>query len=72
MEISSKQNEKINPYLIKISGSSLSLNQLENWTRVLLNLPWVDQVEINRFVSRNDPRSNLMDFVLNMEYRNER
>ncbi|MGG5902626.1 hypothetical protein [Sphingobacterium daejeonense] len=69
---SSKQNEKINPYLIKVSGSSLSLNQLENWTRALRNLPWVEQVEINRFVSRNDPRSNLMDFMLNMEYRNER
>ena len=71
-KLSSKQNEKINPYLIKISGSSLSLNQLENWTRALRNLPWVEQVEINRFVSRNDPRSNLMDFMLNMEYRNER
>ena len=69
--LSSKQNEKINPYLIKISGSSLSLDQLEDWTRVLRNLPWVDQVEINRFVLRNDPRSNLMDFMLNIKYRNE-
>ena len=70
-KVATRQNEKANPYRIKISGSSLSLDRLEDWVRVLRNLPWVEQVEINRFVSRNDPRSNLMDFMLNMEYRDE-
>ncbi|GGE18029.1 hypothetical protein [Sphingobacterium cellulitidis] len=71
-KLATKQNEITNPYLIKISGSSLSLNQLEDWVRVLRNLTWIEQVEINRFVSRSDPTSNLMDFMLNIEYRNER
>lgn len=65
------RGELENPYIIKISGSSYSLNHLESWVRELRGLPWVKQVEINRFVSRNDPKSDLMDFMLNLEYSGE-
>ncbi|PRD44967.1 hypothetical protein [Sphingobacterium haloxyli] len=57
-----------NRYKISVSGICLTLGELERWVRTLGHKPWVEQVEISRFVDQNKPNAVGKDFVVTIHY----
>lgn len=57
-----------NRYKILITGVCLSLSELERWVRTLGHKPWVEQVEISRFVDQNKPNAMGKDFIVTIHY----
>ncbi|TYR36352.1 hypothetical protein FXV77_10620 [Sphingobacterium phlebotomi] len=60
--------EADNRYKISIAGICLTLGELERWVRTLGHRPWVEQVEISRFVDQNKPNATGKDFVVTIHY----
>ncbi|NQD71524.1 hypothetical protein HP439_12395 [Sphingobacterium shayense] len=62
------QGEIDNRFKIVVTGSCQRLNELETWVRTLGQLPWLNQVEISKFVDQKKHGSILKDFVVSMHY----
>lgn len=61
-------SENDNRYKISITGICHTLGELERWVRTLGQMPWVEQVEISRFVDQNKPNAVGKDFIVTLLY----
>jgi len=61
-------SESDNRYKISIMGICQTLGELERWVRTLGQMPWVEQVEISRFVDQNKPNAVGKDFMVTLLY----
>lgn len=61
-------SESDNRYKISIMGICQTLGDLERWVRMLGQMPWVEQVEISRFVDQNKPNTVGKDFMVTLLY----
>lgn len=57
-----------NRFRIEVKGTCRALEGLENWVRALMQMAWVETVEISRFMNQTKPNSRDIDFVLIIAY----